>query len=119
LLNVLVIACLGLFGLSSINALNRVKEIGIRKVLGASVTDIVGTLSLKFMLWVTMAIIIAIPISWFVMNNWLQDFAYRIDIHWWLFAFVGLLAMMIAFCTICIQALTAATANPVKSLRSE
>ena len=113
------IACLGLFGLSSINAVNRFKEIGIRKILGASVSEIVSSLSFKFMLWVSMAILIAIPIAWLIMKNWLQDFAYRIDIHWWYFAGVGFMALLVAFATISIQSFIAARANPVKSLRSE
>jgi len=113
------IACLGLFGLSSINAVNRFKEIGIRKILGASVSELVGTLSLKFMLWVTIAILIAVPISWLIMNNWLKSFAYRIDIHWWLFVLISVLALAIAFFTISIQTIKAARANPVESLKSE
>lgn len=113
------IACLGLFGLSSINAINRFKEIGIRKILGASVADIVSTLSLKFVLWVGISIVIAIPIAWIVMNRYLEDFAYRIKIGWMLPAAVGVLAVVIAFITISIQAIRAALANPVSSLQSE
>jgi putative ABC transport system permease protein len=113
------IACLGLFGLSSITAANRFREIGIRKILGASVSDIVGTLSLKFLFWVTIAILIAVPISWMLMNNWMQSYAYRTAIHWWLFAFIGILALAIAFFTISIQTIKAALANPVKSLKAE
>jgi putative ABC transport system permease protein len=113
------IACLGLFGLSSISAVNRFREIGIRKILGASVSEIVGTLSMKFMLWVTTAIIVAVPIAWLIMNNWLQAFAYRVELHWWIFAFIGLLALVIAFFTLSIQTIKAARANPVKSLKSE
>jgi putative ABC transport system permease protein len=113
------IACMGLFGLSAINAINRTKEIGIRKVLGASVKDIVATLSSSFLLMIFISILIATPIAWWVMNKWLEDFAYRINISWWMFAIVGTLALLIAFCTISFQAIKAAVANPVKSLRTE
>jgi putative ABC transport system permease protein len=113
------IACLGLFGLSAINAVNRMKEIGIRKILGASVKDIVTTLSGDFILMVSISIVIATPIAWFVMNKWLEDFAYRINISWWMFVIVGLIALLIALLATGFQALKAAVANPVKSLRTE
>jgi putative ABC transport system permease protein len=113
------IACMGLFGLSAINAINRTKEIGIRKVLGASVKDIVSSLSAGFLLMVLLSIIIATPIAWWIMNKWLEDFDYRINIGWWMFAVVGTIALVIAFATISIQAIKAAIANPVKSLRNE
>lgn len=113
------IACMGLFGLSAINASNRTKEIGIRKVLGASLGDIVGSLSKSFVLLISIAILIAIPIARWIMNRWLEDFAYRAKIHWWVFALAGLLALAIAFLAISIQAIKAAMANPVKSLRIE
>ena len=113
------IACMGLFGLSAINAINRTKEIGIRKVLGATVKDIVTTLSSSFIAMISISIVIAIPIAWWVMNNWLEDFAYRINIKWWMFAIAGAIALLIALITISFQAIKAAIANPVKSLRTE
>jgi putative ABC transport system permease protein len=114
-----VIACLGLFGLVTFTATQRVKEIGIRKVLGASVSSVTMLLSKDFIKLVCVAIVIAIPVAWFVMNKWLQDFAYRISIEWWMFALAGLLALMITLITISFQAIKAAIANPVKSLRTE
>ncbi|GAB4046654.1 permease prefix domain 2-containing transporter [Spirosoma litoris] len=113
------IACLGLFGLTTFMAQQRMKEIGVRKVLGASVTSIVMLLSKDFLKLVLVAIVIAAPIAWWVMNQWLQDFAYRIDIAWWMFAGAGLLSVAIALFTISFQSLKAALVNPVKSLRSE
>ncbi len=113
------IACMGLFGLSAINAVNRMKEIGIRKILGASVKDIVSTLSGNFVIMVSIAIVIATPIAWFIMNKWLEDFAYRITISWWMFAIVGAVALLIALIATGFQAVKAAVANPVKSLRTE
>ena len=113
------IACLGLFGLSSINAVNRRKEIGIRKVLGASIKDIVAALSSGFVITFIIAIIIAIPLAYWIMSNWLHDFAYRINLNWWLFLIVALTAISIALIAVSIQAIKAAIANPVDSLRSE
>jgi putative ABC transport system permease protein len=113
------IACMGLFGLSAINAVNRMKEISIRKILGASVKDIVSTLSGNFVLMVSISIIIATPVAWFVMNKWLEDFAYRIHISWWMFAVVGIIALSIALIATGFQAVKAAVANPVDSLRTE
>jgi len=113
------IACLGLFGLSAFTITQRIKEIGIRKVLGASVGSIVNLISKDFLLLVIIASIIAFPVAWYVMNNWLQDFAYRINIAWWIFIFAGAAALLIAFATISFQAVKAAVSNPVKSLRSE
>jgi len=113
------IACMGLFGLSAINAANRTKEIGIRKVLGATVKDIVATLSSGFISMFVIAIIIAVPLGYWIMNNWLQDFAYRINISWEIFLIAGLTALSIALITVSIQAIKAAMANPVDSLRSE
>jgi len=113
------IACLGLFGLSAFTITQRVKEIGIRKVLGASIGSIVGLISKEFLLLVVVASLIAFPVAWYAMNNWLQDFAYRINIVWWIFLLAGIVALIIAFATISIQAVKAALSNPVKNLRSE
>ena len=113
------ISCLGLFGLATFTAEKRSKEIGIRKVLGASVTSITQLLTKDFLKLVIVAIIIASPIAWFAMNKWLQDFAYRINISWWMFVAAGLIAVVIALITISFHAIKAAIANPVKSLRME
>ena len=115
----IVIACLGLFGLITYAAEQRIKEIGIRKVLGANVANIVTMISKDFMKLVFVASIIAFPLAWWAMNKWLQDFAYRIDIRWWVFAFAGIITVLISLLTISFQAIKAATANPVNSLRSE
>jgi putative ABC transport system permease protein len=113
------IACMGLFGLSAINAINRTKEIGIRKVLGASVRDIAGTLSSGFIIMVTIAITIATPLTYSVMNRWLEDFAYRINLSWWMFAAAVFIAFIIALATTSFQTIKAAVVNPVQSLRAE
>jgi putative ABC transport system permease protein len=113
------LACLGLFGLAALAAINRTKEIGIRKVLGASVPSIVHLLSKDFMKLVVVALVIAAPLAWYFMNKWLQDFAYRVPIGWWVFIIAGSLAIIIAFITIGFQAVKAGIANPVKSLRTE
>ena len=113
------IACLGLFGLAMFSVEQKTKEIGIRKILGASVTNITTLLSKDFLKLVGIAFIIAVPLAWLGMNKWLQDFAYRIEISWWMFALAGLLAMSIALLTIGYQAVKIALANPVKSLRTE
>jgi putative ABC transport system permease protein len=113
------IASLGLLGLSLFATLQRTKEIGVRKVLGASVSNIVMLLSEDFIKLVIVAIVIATPIAWLILHNWLQDFAYHIGISWWIFALSGIVAIAIALATISFQAVKAATANPVKSLRSE
>jgi putative ABC transport system permease protein len=115
----IVICCLGLFGLATFSAEQRTKEIGIRKVLGASVGDIVTLLSKDFLKLVAVSIVIASPIAWYVMNKWLQDFAYRTNIGWMVFAVAGILALLIALITISFQAIRAAVSNPVKSLRTE
>jgi putative ABC transport system permease protein len=113
------VGCLGLFGLTVFAAEQRVKEIGIRKVLGASVTLLTGLLSKDFLKLVFISTLIAIPVAWYASSQWLQNFAYRIQINWWVFALVGLAVMFIALLTISIQAIKAAVANPVKSLRTE
>ncbi len=113
------IACLGLFGLSAFAITQRVKEIGVRKVLGAKVGSIVGLLSKDFIKLVLIASIIAFPVAWYAMSHWLQDFAYRVNIHWWVFILSAILAMIVALATVSFQAIKAAIANPVKSLRSE
>jgi putative ABC transport system permease protein len=113
------IACLGLLGLSLFATMQRTKEIGVRKVLGASVGNIIVLLSADFVRLVIVAILIATPIAWYIMHRWLQDFAYRIDIGWWVFVVAGLLAVAIALATISWQAARAAYSNPVKALRSE
>ena len=115
----ILIACLGLFALSAFMAEQRNKEIGIRKVLGASVSGITLLMSREFILLVALAILIASPLAWWAMNTWLQDFAYRITISWWIFAVAGAGAIVIALLTVASQAVKAALANPVKSLRSE
>ena len=115
----ILISCLGLFGLATFSAEQRIKEIGVRKVLGASVTSIVTLLSKDFLKLVAVAIIIASPLAWFVMNKWLQSFAYRIHISWTVFVITTLVALLIALITISFQAVRAALANPVKSLHTE
>ena len=113
------VACLGLFGLAMFTAEQRTKEIGIRKVLGASVATIVNLLSIDFLKLVLVAVVIATPVAWWTMNKWLMDFAYRIDISWWMFALAAVTALLIALFTVSFQAIKAAIANPVKSLRTE
>lgn len=115
----ILISCLGLFGLATFSAEQRIKEIGVRKVLGASVLSIVTLLSKDFLKLIAVSIIIASPIAWYVMNKWLQEFAYRMDISWTVFVITTLVALFIALVTISFQAIRAAIANPVKSLRSE
>jgi putative ABC transport system permease protein len=113
------IACLGLLGLSAFTISQRIKEIGIRKVLGAKVSTIVTLLSKDFLKLVLIAGIIAFPVAWFAMSKWLEDFAYRITIQWWVFLFAGFMAALVAFATIGFQAVKAGRANPVKNLRTE
>ncbi len=115
----IIISCMGMFGLISLFAKQRVKEIGIRKVLGAQVFQIVTLLSKDFAKLIAIACVIAFPLAWFAMHSWLQSFSYRINIEWWMFAIAGILASLIAFFTIGFQAIKAAVANPVKSLRTE
>jgi putative ABC transport system permease protein len=115
----IIISCMGLLGLASYSTMQRTREIGIRKVLGATVSNIVNLLSKDFLKLVVIAIIIASPIAWFAMHKWLQDFAYRIPISWWVFAVAAVAAALIAILTVSFQAIKAAVSNPVVSLRSE
>jgi putative ABC transport system permease protein len=115
----ILIACLGLFGLVTYAAEQRIKEIGIRKVLGASVTNLVGMLSKDFLKLVAISAVVAFPVAWWAMHKWLQDFAYRVQIGWWVFAVAGIIALLIAVFTVSFQAIKAALTNPVKNLRTE
>lgn len=115
----ILIACLGLFGLSIYTAQKRIKEIGVRKVLGATVSNIVLLLSTDFLKLVLIAILISAPIAWYSMNNWLEDFAYRINMQWWVFVLSGIGALLIAFLTIGFQSIKAAITNPTQNLRTE
>ena len=115
----IVVGCMGLFGLAAFSAEQRTKELGIRKVLGANAFDIVGLLSKNFLLLVIIASVIAVPIAWWRMNNWLEDFPYRVNISWWIFGIAIIAALAIALLTVSFQAIKAALANPVKSLRTE
>jgi putative ABC transport system permease protein len=115
----IIIACLGLLGLATFATQQRVKEIGIRKVLGASAAGVAALLSKDFLKLVFIALVLAIPIAWYAMNKWLEDFVYRINIQWWVFLVAAFIAMLIALLTISSQAIKAAIANPVKSLRTE
>jgi putative ABC transport system permease protein len=115
----ILISCLGLFGLATYTAQVKTKEIGIRKVLGASVTSLIRLLSKEFVVLILTAFVIATPVAWFFMSKWLRDFAYRININWWIFLVTGVLAIVIALLTVGLQAIKAAVANPVKSLRTE
>jgi len=114
-----IVSCLGLFGLATFATQKRIKEIGVRKVLGASEAGIVAMLSKDFIKLVAVALVIAYPVAWLVMNKWLDNFAYRINISWWMFAVAGVIAIVIAFLTVSYQSVRAALANPVKSLRTE
>jgi ABC-type antimicrobial peptide transport system permease subunit len=113
------IGCLGLFGLTAFTAEQRIKEIGIRKVLGASVFSVTKLLSKDFLKLVLISVFIAIPVAWYASNQWLQNYAYRIQLSWWVFVLVGLMVLFIALVTISMQAIKAGRANPVKSLRTE
>jgi ABC-type antimicrobial peptide transport system permease subunit len=113
------ISCLGLFGLATYMAENRIKEIGVRKVLGASVSGITALLSKDFLKLVLVSFILAAPVAWWLMYSWLQDYSYRVPIQWWVFAMAGIISVLIAIITVSYQAIKAAIANPVKSLRSE
>ncbi len=113
------ISCLGLFGLATFTAEQRTKEIGVRKVLGASSSNIVALLSTNFLNPIVLAFLIAFPVAWYAMNDWLQNYAYKINVSWWMFVVAGLVTMCIAFLTVGYQSIKAALANPVKSLRTE
>jgi putative ABC transport system permease protein len=113
------LSCLGLYGLASFMAVQRIKEVGIRKVLGATAGSIVYLFSKEFIMLIAIAFAIATPLVWYYMHQWLQNYAYRINVSWWLFAAGGLAAIIIALLTVSFQAIKAAMANPVKSLRSE
>ncbi|RYU93853.1 FtsX-like permease family protein [Emticicia agri] len=115
----IIISCLGLFGLAMFTAQQRTKEIGVRKVLGASVMSVVVLLSKDFVKLIFIAILIVTPIAWYAMSEWLEDFAYRVEISWWIFAVAGLLAIAVALLTVSFQSIKAALMNPIKSLRSE
>jgi ABC-type antimicrobial peptide transport system permease subunit len=113
------LSCLGLYGLASFMAVQRIKEVGIRKVLGATVQSVIYLFSKEFVILISIAFVVASPIAWYFMNKWLQDFSYRIDISWWMFVVAGAASMLIALITVSFQAIKAAIANPMKSLRSE
>jgi putative ABC transport system permease protein len=113
------IACMGLFGLATLTVTRRIKEIGVRKVLGASTSQLVGLLSKDFVILIVLAAVIAFPIAWWAMHAWFSDFAYQTNINWWIFILASLTAVIIALITISFQAIKAAMANPVKSLRTE
>jgi putative ABC transport system permease protein len=115
----ILISCLGLFGLATFTAQIRTREIGVRKVLGASVSSIIQLLARDFIKLVLAAVAIAVPVAWYTMSRWLSDFAYRTEIQWWIFALAGLLAVTIALLTVSFQSIQAALMDPVKSLRSE
>jgi putative ABC transport system permease protein len=118
-LSTIFIACLGLFGLATYSAEQRVKEIGVRKVLGASVVNLASLLSKDFLKLVLIANGIAFPIAWWAANKWLQEYAYHIDVKWWVFGFAGASAILIALLTVSYQAIKAAISNPIKNLRTE
>jgi len=115
----IIIACFGLLGLSAYNVLQRTKEIGIRKTLGASLNHLLFILSKDFIALVFIGFVVAIPVTWLLMSRWLNEFAFRININWWVFALSAVVAVIIAMATICLQVVKAAIANPVQSLRTE
>jgi putative ABC transport system permease protein len=115
----IIVSCLGLFGLATFAAQRRIKEIGVRRVLGASAAGIVALLAKDFVKLVAAASFVAFPLAWWVMNKWLDNYVYRIHISWWMFAAAGILALVIAFITVSSQAIKAALMNPVKSLKAE
>jgi putative ABC transport system permease protein len=113
------ISCLGLLGLASYSTVQRTKEVGVRRVLGASIVGIVRLLSVEFLALVGVAFLVATPMAWYFMHRWLENFAYKASLGWWIFVGAGFLAILIAFATISYQAIRAARANPIKSLRTE
>jgi ABC-type antimicrobial peptide transport system permease subunit len=113
------ISCLGLFGLVSYTAEQRTKEIGIRKVMGATVTDIIAMLSKDFLLWVGIALLVAFPAAWYFMTKMLQQYAYRIPLSWWIFALAAVAVVALTVLSVGIQAYRAATANPVEAIKTE
>ena len=113
------LSCLGLYGLASFMAVQKIKEVGIRKVLGASIKNIIVLFSKEFLILIAIAFVIAAPFAWYYMHSWLQDFVYRINISWWMLMLGGIIAVIIAMVTIGFQSVKAALANPVKSLRTE
>jgi len=115
----IIISCLGLFGLATYTAERRAKEISLRKVLGASIASVTGLLSKDFLQLIIISFFVAFPVAWWIMNNWLQNYQYRIEISWWIFLLAASLTILIALITISFQAIKAAIANPVKSLRTE
>lgn len=115
----IAIAAMGLFGLTSYTVVQRKKEIGIRKVNGATIAQVLTLLNKDFVKWVALAFLFAVPISWYAMNQWLEGFAYRTTLSWWVFALAGLSALLIALLTVSWQSFQAAVANPVDSLRDE
>lgn len=115
----LVIACMGLFGLSVFTVRNKVKEIGIRKVLGANVPGIIGLLTKDFAILVIASTFIATPLAWYIMRDWLLNFAYHVSIQWWVFLAAGIVALIVALLTVSVQSLRAAMENPTKNLRTE
>ena len=115
----ILISCMGLFGLAVFTAEQRTKEIGVRKVLGASISSIVSLLSFDFLRLVVFALLLASPIAWWAAHQWLADFAYKVSIEWWVFALAGLMAIVITLLTVSFQSIKAALVNPAKSLRSQ
>jgi ABC-type antimicrobial peptide transport system permease subunit len=115
----IIVSCLGLFGLATFATQKRLKEIGVRRVLGASAAGIVAMLAKDFVKLVAVALLVAFPVAWWAMNRWLDSYVYRIDVSWWMFALAGVMALLIAFLTISYQSVKAALTNPVESLRSE
>jgi putative ABC transport system permease protein len=115
----IILACMGLFGLISHNMNRRIKEIGIRKILGATVNSIVFIMIRDLLKWVVLANVVAWPLAWFIMNKWLQNFAYRIEISLWIFVLSGGIALILAMATVSLQAIKAAVADPIKSIRYE
>ena len=115
----ILISCLGLFGLAAYTAERRIKEIGIRKVLGATAASLAGLLSIEFLKLILFSLLLAFPLAWLAMHKWLQNYAYRVDIHWWVFIMAGVAAILIAIITVSFQAIRAAVSNPVKNLRTE